>query len=163
MVVESAGDFKVNTRAYCYIRTLGDDGLKQVSADAVLHANYLLNALQDTFFLPYDRPCMHEVILSTSRQRVSGVKGLDIAKRLLDYGFHAPTMYFPLIVDEALMVEPKETETKETLDAFIEVLKTISREAGEDPELVKGAPYTTPVSRLDETRAARQPDLRWSP
>ena len=153
------GNFGVLVRAFCYIRTLGDMGLRQVSADAVLHANYLLHALKDTFPLPYDRPCMHEVIFSA--RSPSGVRGLDIAKRLLDYGFHAPTMYFPLIVDEALMIEPTETESKETLDAFIEAMKAIGRESVEDPELVKGAPHTTPVSRLDEAGAARRPDLRW--
>ncbi len=156
------GNFAVLVRAYCYIRTMGAEGLRQVSANAVLNANYLLEALKDTYHLPYDRRCMHEVILSARRQHARGVKGLDIAKRLLDYGIHAPTMYFPLIVDEALMIEPTETESKETLDSFIEALKAIDREAQEDPELVKGAPHTTPVSRLDEARAARQPDLRWT-
>ena len=104
---------------------------------------------------------MHEVVISARRQKQRGVRGLDIAKRLLDYGFHAPTMYFPLIVDEALMIEPTETESKETLDSFIEALLAIDEEATRDPDLVHNAPYTTPVSRLDEARAARQPDLRW--
>ena len=157
------GNFGVLVRAYCYIRSMGTEGLRQVSANAVLNANYLLNALKGYYDLPYDRRCMHEVILSANRQHTLGVRGLDIAKRLLDYGFHAPTMYFPLIVDEALMIEPTETESKETMDAFIAALKAIDREAQEDPELVKGAPHTTPVSRLDEARAARQPNLRWTP
>ena len=155
------GNFGVLARAYSYIRTLGDTGLKRVSADAVLHANYLMNALKDTYVLPYDRPCMHEVILSARTLNSNGVKGLDIAKRLLDYGYHAPTMYFPLIVDEALMIEPTETESKESLDGFIASLKAISREAREDPEMLKAAPHSTPVSRLDEARAARHPELRW--
>ena len=157
------GNFGVLVRAYCYIRSMGAEGLRQVSANAVLNANYLLNALKGYYHLPYDRRCMHEVILSANRQHTLGVRGLDIAKRLLDYGFHAPTMYFPLIVDEALMIEPTETESKETMDAFIDALKAIDREAQEDPELVRGAPHTTPVSRLDEARAARQPNLRWTP
>ena len=121
------GNFGVLVRAYSYIRTLGDTGLKQVSGDAVLHANYLLSSLRDTFDLPYDRTCMHEVIFSAQAQATTGVKGLDIAKRLLDYGFHAPTMYFPLIVHEALMIEPTETESKETLDAFIDAMKANRR------------------------------------
>ena len=154
------GNFGVLVRAYAYVRSLGNTGLSQVSGNAVLNANYLMHALKDTYHLPYDRPCMHEVVFSAGSQRAKGVKGLDIAKRLLDYGFHAPTMYFPLIVDEALMVEPTETESKETLDAFIEALKAIDREVSEDPELVTQAPHATPVSRLDETRAARRPDLR---
>jgi glycine dehydrogenase subunit 2 len=155
------GNFGVLVKAYCYIRALGEPGLREVSADAVLNANYILSQLKGTYHLPYDRRCMHECVFSARNQRARGVKGLDIAKRLLDYGFHAPTMYFPLIVEEALMIEPTETESKETLDAFIRAMKEIDREAREEPELVKGAPHTTPVSRLDEARAARQPDLRW--
>ena len=154
------GNFGVLVRAYTYIRTMGNTGLPAVSANAVLNANYLLHLLKDTYHLPYDRRCMHEVVLSARDQKARGVRGLEIAKRLLDYGFHAPTMYFPLIVDEALMIEPTETESKETLDAFVEALKAIDREVSQDPDLVKKAPHTTPVSRLDEARAARQPDLR---
>ena len=154
------GNFGVLVRAYAYIRTMGNTGLSEVSTNAVLNANYLLQSLKDTYHLPYDRRCMHEVVLSARDQKARGVRGLEIAKRLLDYGFHAPTMYFPMIVDEALMIEPTETESKETLDAFIEALKAIDREVSEDQELVKNAPYTTPVSRLDEARAARQPNLR---
>ena len=154
------GNFGVLVRAYTYIRTMGNTGLSQVSADAVLNANYLLQSLKDTYHLPYDRRCMHEVVLSARHQKARGVRGLEIAKRLLDYGIHAPTMYFPLIVDEALMIEPTETESKETLDAFVAALKAIDREVSEDPDLVKSAPHTTPVSRLDEVRAARQPTLR---
>ena len=154
------GNFGVLVRAYTYIRTMGRTGLPQVSADAVLNANYLLQSIKGTYHLPYDRRCMHEVVFSARDQKARGVRGLEIAKRLLDYGFHAPTMYFPLIVDEALMIEPTETESKETLDAFIEALKAIDRESSEEPSVVKSAPHTTPVSRLDETKAARQPILR---
>ena len=127
----------------------------------MLNANYLMARLKDNYDLSYDRVCMHEVVLSAKRQKRRGVRGLDIAKRLLDYGFHAPTMYFPLIVDEALMIEPTETESKETLDSFIDALLAIDEETTVNPDLVRGAPYTTPVSRLDEALAARQPDLRW--
>lgn len=154
------GNFGVLVRAYAYIRSMGNTGLPQVSANAVLNANYLLEKLRDTYHLPYDRRCMHEVVLSARNQKAMGVKGLDIAKRLLDYGFHAPTMYFPMIVDEALMIEPTETESLDTLNSFIDAMKTIAREVTEDPDLVNGAPHTTPVSRLDEARAARHPDLR---
>jgi len=157
------GNFGVLVRAYAYIRALGGEGLRQVSEDAVLNANYLMAKLKDAYDLSYDRLCMHEVVLSASRQKKQGVRGLDIAKRLLDYGFHAPTMYFPLIVDEALMIEPTEAESKETLDAFIEAMLSIANEVAEDPDIVSHAPHTTPVSRLDEVRAARQPDLRWQP
>ncbi|MBI4311856.1 MAG: aminomethyl-transferring glycine dehydrogenase subunit GcvPB [Chloroflexi bacterium] len=155
------GNFGVLVRAYAYIRALGGEGLRQASQDAVLNANYLQARLRDAYDLAYDRLCMHEVVLSAERQKKQGVKGLDVAKRLLDYGYHAPTMYFPLIVDEALMIEPTESESKETLDAFAEAMLAIAGEAQETPELVRGAPHTTAVSRLDEARAARQPDLRW--
>ena len=154
------GNFGVLVRAYSYIRSMGNTGLPEVSANAVLNANYLLQSLKDTYHLPYDRRCMHEVIFSARDQKERGIRGLEIAKRLLDYGFHAPTMYFPLIVDESLMIEPTETENKETLDAFIEALKSIDQEVSQEQSLVKNAPHTTPVSRLDEARAARQPNLR---
>jgi glycine dehydrogenase subunit 2 len=154
------GNFGVLVRAYAYIRSMGNIGLSEISANAVLNANYLLESLKGAYHLPYDRRCMHEVVFSSRDQKARGVRGLEIAKRLLDYGLHAPTMYFPLIVDEALMIEPTETESKETLDAFIEVMKAIDTEVSEDPDLVKSAPHTTPVSRLDEARAARQPNLR---
>ena len=157
------GNFGVLVRAYAYIRSLGGAGLAAISANAVLNANYLMHSLRGSYAIPYDRTCMHEVVFSADWQKARGVSGLEIAKRLLDYGFHAPTMYFPLIVHEALMVEPTESETKETLDAFIQALKDIDREVSEDPDLVRNAPHTTPVSRLDEARAARQPDLRWQP
>ena len=154
------GNFGVLVRVYTYIRTLGHSGLFDVSGNAVLNANYLLQALRGTYHLPYDRRCMHEVVLSSREQKARGVRGIDLAKRLLDYGIHSPTMYFPLIVDEALMIEPTETESRETLDSFIEAMAAIDREVTQDPELVRGAPHTTPVSRLDEARAARHPHLR---
>ena len=155
------GNFGVLVRAYTYIRTLGAAGLISISANAVLNANYLMHELKDTYALPYDRTCMHEVVFSADRQRERGVSGLEVAKRLLDYGFHAPTMYFPLIVHEALMIEPTESETRDTLDAFIDALRAIDRETSSDPSLVQRAPHTTPVSRLDEATAARRPVLRW--
>jgi glycine dehydrogenase subunit 2 len=155
------GNFGVLVRAYTYIRTMGAEGLKSVSGNAVLNANYIMEALKDIYYLPYDRRCMHEVVFSADWQRARGVSGLEVAKRLLDYGYHAPTMYFPLIVHEALMIEPTETETRETLDTFIQTLRDIDRESSEDPELVQHAPHTTPVSRLDEAGAARRPNLRW--
>ena len=135
--------------------------MRAISGNAVLNANYLMEALKDTYYLPYDRRCMHEVVFSANWQKARGANGLEIVKRLLDYGFHAPTLYFPLIVPEALMIEPTESETRETMDAFIQALKDIDREVNEDPDLVRSAPHTTPVSRLDEAGAARQPDLRW--
>lgn len=155
------GNFGVMVRAYCYIRKLGAAGLKEVSGRAILNANYLMAELRDEFDLPYDSRCMHEFVLSGSRQKAKGVRTLDIAKRLLDYGLHAPTIYFPLIVAEALMIEPTETESMAELDRFIEAMKSISREVEEDPEKVKSAPHTTPVRRLDEAGAARRLKVRW--
>ena len=155
------GNFGVLVRAYTYIRTLGAEGMRSISGNAVLNANYLMQALQGAYLLPYVRRCMHEVVFSAEWQKARGVSGLEIAKRLLDYGFHAPTMYFPLIVREALMIEPTESENRETLDAFVRALLEIDREITESPDLVRQAPHTTPVARLDEARAARQPDLRW--
>ena len=156
------GNFGVLVRAYTYIRTLGAAGIKSISSNAVLNANYLMQALKDTYYLPYDRTCMHEAVFSADWQKDKGASGLEVAKRLLDYGFHAPTMYFPLIVHEALMIEPTESETRETLDAFIQALKAIDREITDNAELVTQAPHTTPVSRLDEALAARRPNLRWA-
>ncbi|MDA1297109.1 MAG: aminomethyl-transferring glycine dehydrogenase subunit GcvPB [Chloroflexi bacterium] len=155
------GSFSILARAYTYIRAMGRDGLKAVAENAILNANYIQAQLKDRFDLAADRYCMHETVLSATRQRKRGVKGLDIAKRLLDHGIHAPTMYFPLIVDEALMVEPTETESKETLDRFIEVMRQIDDEVTSDPETVRTAPHTLPVTRLDEAAAARKPYLRW--
>ncbi|MCL0053384.1 aminomethyl-transferring glycine dehydrogenase subunit GcvPB [Dehalococcoidia bacterium] len=157
------GNFGVLVRAYTYIRTLGGAGIKSISGNAVLNANYMMNALRGVYHLPYDRTCMHEAVFSADLQKERGASGLEIAKRLLDYGFHAPTMYFPLIVHEALMIEPTESETKETIDLFIQALIDIDREVTENTELVNNAPHTTPVARLDEAKAARQPDLRWQP
>lgn len=155
------GNFGVLIRALTYITLLGDEGMLEISANAVLNANYLLAKLRPVFELPYDRTVMHEVVFSAKRRK--GASALDISKRLLDHGFHAPTMYFPLVVAEALMIEPTETESKETLDAFIETLFKIDAEAAEDENFLHGAPYNTPASRMDEARAARQPHLRWEP
>ncbi|NLV91412.1 MAG: aminomethyl-transferring glycine dehydrogenase subunit GcvPB [Firmicutes bacterium] len=159
------GNIGVAIRAYAYILSQGAEGLRRVSEVAVLNANYLLAKLKEDFALPYDRFCKHEFVLSGSRQAAHGVRTLDLVKRLLDYGIHAPTVYFPLIVDEAMMIEPTETESKETLDHFIAVMKQIAREAQEDPNLLLEAPHSTLVRRLDETKAARQPDVRyqWQP
>ncbi|RCK78585.1 MAG: Glycine dehydrogenase [decarboxylating] (glycine cleavage system P2 protein) [Candidatus Ozemobacter sibiricus] len=155
------GSFGVLVRAYTYITQLGAEGLKEASSHAVLNANYLMARLKKHFLLPYDRFCKHEFVLSGKPQAAKGVKTLDIAKRLLDYGFHAPTVYFPLIVEEAIMIEPTETESKKTLDAFVEALEKILQEIETNPELVKTAPHTTPVGRLDEALAARKPDINF--
>lgn len=158
------GNFGVLVRAYAYIRAIGGEGLTEVAEQAVLSANYLKERLKGAFDLPYDRICMHEFVLSGARQkRENGVRTLDIAKRLLDHGFHPPTVYFPLLVEEACMIEPTETEPLAALDAFAEAMLAIAKESAENPELVKHAPYTTPVRRLDEARAARNPVLRWLP
>ncbi len=155
------GNFGMFIRAYTYIRSNGDAGLRAVSEDAVLAANYLRVRLADAFDLPYDRICKHEVVFSGRRQkREHGVTTLDIAKAILDHGIHPPTIYFPLIVEEALMIEPTETESIETLDRFTEVMLEIAEAARTDPEALKRAPLTTPVGRLDEATAARRPDLR---
>ena len=159
----NSGNFLVLVRAYTYLRTNGPDGLRHVSESAVLNANYIMRQLQDLYDLPYDRTCMHEFVFSANRQKRHDVHALDIAKRLLDFGIHPPTIYFPLIVSEALMIEPTETETRETLDEFIAAMRQIAREAEEQPELVLEAPHVTPVGRLDQTQAARKPDLRWQP
>jgi len=155
------GNFGMLVRAYAYIRSMGSEGLREISENAVINANYILNALKDDYHLPYNRSCMHEVVFSAKMQKAYGVSALDVAKRLIDYGIHPPTMYFPLIVEEALMIEPTETESKDTLDYFIHIMKCIAREAREEPAILKGAPHYTPNSRLDEARAARRPDLRW--
>ena len=155
------GNFGVLVRAYTYLRSLGAVGLRQVSEDAVINANYIRQGLKEQFFLPYDRVCMHEAVFSAKWQRRKGIRALDIAKRLIDYGIHPPTMYFPLIVEEALMIEPTETESKETLDKFIEAMLKIAEEVDDDPLLISEAPHFTPVGRLDEAAAARRPNLRW--
>jgi glycine dehydrogenase subunit 2 len=155
------GNIEVITKAYCYLRSLGKEGLKKISHNAVLNANYLMKRLKNYFYLPYDQPCMHEFVLSVEDEKINGVRTLDIAKRLLDFGFHPPTIYFPLIVKEALMIEPTETESKETLDAFISSMIQIRREIEEDPSLVKEAPHNLPISRLNEVKAAKELKLRW--
>jgi glycine cleavage system P protein (glycine dehydrogenase) subunit 2 len=158
------GNFGMFVRAYTYIRSNGGSGLREISDDAVLAANYLRVSLTDAYDLPYDRICKHEVVFSGRRQkRQHGVTTLDIAKAILDEGIHPPTIYFPLIVEEALMIEPTETESLETLDRFVDVMHDIARRAESDPGSVKRAPVSTPVGRLDEANAARHPDLRYVP
>ena len=153
------GNFGVLLRAYTYIRMLGEDGLRLATEDAVLNANYLRVKVGKTCPVKYDRVCMHEFV--SMGDIAEGIHTMDIAKRLIDYGFHPPTVYFPLIVHEALMIEPTETESKETLDAFADALEKIAEEARENPELLHSAPHTTEVSRLDEVVAARKPVLRY--
>jgi glycine dehydrogenase subunit 2 len=156
------GNFGIYLRAYTYIRTMGPDGLKAVTENAVLNANYMMRRLEPYFDLPYKQHCKHEFVLSGRRQKKLGVRTLDMAKRLLDFGFHPPTIYFPLNVEEAIMIEPTETESKETLDSFIDTMIQIAKEAEENPEIVQEAPHTTVINRLDETKAARQPVLRYT-
>lgn len=155
------GNVKVVIKTYCYLRILGKDGLRQVSENAILAANYIRKKLENYYPSPYKEKCMHECVLSGQNKREKGIRALDIAKRLLDFGLHPPTIYFPLIVEEALMIEPTETESKETLDTFINALVRISGEIEKNPSLVKEAPHHTPVLRLDEVRANRFPNLRW--
>ena len=150
------GNFGMHSRAYTYIRIHGDSGIKDISRHAVLNANYIRASLQDTYHIPYPRICAHEFVLEGHFEGVENVHALDISKRLMDYGIHPPTNYFPLIVHEALLIEPTETEPKATLDEFIEAMKKIAQEAKDDPDLLRSAPHVTPVSRLDEVRAARQ-------
>jgi glycine dehydrogenase subunit 2 len=150
-------------RALAYILANGPDGLRQTTEDAVLNANYIRKKIEDLYELPYKTASMHEVVFSDKRQAVHGVKTGDIAKRLIDYGFHPYTVSFPLIVHGALMIEPTESESREELDLFIDAMRSIAREAEEIPELVKTAPHSTRVSRLDEVQAARKPILRWKP
>ena len=157
------GNFGVLLRAYTYIVSLGGDGLEEASRMALLNANYIRKKLEKSYQIAFNEPCMHECIFTDRIQHKNGVSTLDIAKRLLDYGFHPPTIYFPLVVSGALMIEPTETETPETLDAFVDAMLSIAQEAKENPDIVKTAPHSTPVSRLDEARAARKPLLRWEP
>jgi glycine dehydrogenase subunit 2 len=158
------GNYGVFVRSYAYILSLGGDGLQEASETAVLNANYLMARLREAGeHLPpaFDRLCMHEFVLSGApMKKTLGIKTLDLAKRLLDHGFHPPTVYFPLLVDEALLVEPTETETRETLDAFADAIADILREAAEDPSIAREAPHTTPVRRLDEAGAAKRPVIR---
>jgi len=153
------GNFAIILRAYVYILMLGKEGLKEVAENAVLNANYIRHKLKNYFDLPFDGLCKHECVFSAERQTANGVHAIDIAKALIDAGFHPPTVYFPAIVKEAMMIEPTETESKETLDAFIEVMIAIAQTAQKDPAKLKAAPVTTPVGRLDETAAAKNVDI----
>ena len=156
-----SGPFGVFVRSYAFMRSYGP-ALREMSEVAVLNANYLLARLKDAYELPYDRLCMHEFVLSArTLKREHGVSALDVAKRLMDYGFHPPTIYFPLVVPEALMIEPTESEAKETLDAFVEAMLAIAREAADDPQLLHDAPHSRPVRRLDEVRAVKEPVVRF--
>ena len=155
------GNFGILVRAYSYIRTMGPIGLREVSEGAVLHANYMRKKLEPYFESPYPQICKHEFVLSGSRQKKLGVRTLDMAKRLLDFGYHPPTVYFPLNVEECIMIEPTETESKETMDAFIDVMIKIAKEVEENPDVVLEAPHTTIIGRLDEVQAARNPVLRY--
>jgi glycine dehydrogenase subunit 2 len=159
---EFYGNFGVMVRAYTYIRMLGPKGLKRISKNAIINANYAKARLVSHYDLPHDRHCQHEFVLSGNRQKKQGVKTMDIAKALLDYGVHAPTVYFPLIVDEALMIEPTETESKRSIDRFVDAMIDIAKRAESDPESVKNAPTTTPVRRMDEAKAARNPNVRYT-
>jgi glycine dehydrogenase subunit 2 len=156
------GNFGMLVRAYAYIRTMGGDGLRAVSENAVLNANYVLKRLAAHYDPAAPGFCMHECVVSARRQKKLGVSAMDIAKRLLDLGFYAPSTYFPMIVEEALMIEPTETESKETLDQFCDAMLRIAKEAEENPGVIHDAPVTTPVRRLDQTKAAREPNLRWN-
>jgi glycine dehydrogenase subunit 2 len=157
-----AGPFGVFVRSYAFMRAYGP-ALREMSEVAVLNANYVLAKLRDAYDLPYDRLCMHEFVLSARNlKREHGITALDVAKRLMDYGIHPPTVYFPLVVPEALMIEPTETEPKERLDDFVTAMQAIAGEAAESPELLKEAPHGRPVRRLDEVRAAKQPVLRYA-
>jgi glycine dehydrogenase subunit 2 len=155
--------FGVMVRSYTYIRSMGPAGLRRAAEVAVLNANYILSQLKGVYHLPYDRHCMHECVFTDALQARHDIHTLDIAKRLIDYGFHPPTIYFPLIVKGALMIEPTETESKETIDQFVAAMKRIAQEAQENPELLRLAPHNPRVTRMNETKAAREPKLRWRP
>ena len=157
------GNFGVLVRAYTYLRSIGGEGMVKVAERAVLNANYLRRRIEDAYPMAHPGLCMHEFVATARRYRSKGVRAMDIAKRLIDLGFHPPTVYFPLVVDEAMMAEPTETESRESLDALAEALLQISEEADRDPELLHQAPTTTPVGRLDEARAARRLHVRWEP
>src|SRR5256712_13414496 len=156
------GIFGMYVLALAYIMANGPDGLRQTTEDAVLNANYIRKGIEGAYDLPYSTPTMHEVVFSDKLQAKKGVKTMDIAKRLIDYGFHPYTTAFPLIVPGALMIEPTESESKEECDLFIEAMKSIAEEAAKTPDVVKNAPHTTRVRRLDEVGAARKPILRWT-
>ena len=153
-------DTRVLVRAYTYMKTLGEEGLVETGRDAILSANYLLALLRPAYDLAYERPPMHEFVLSAAKQKKQGASALDISKALLDEGFHSPTVYFPLIVPEAMMIEPTETEPKETLDAFAAAMLRIAERVKTDPASVRDAPKHAPLRRLDEVGAARKPVLR---
>ena len=155
------GNVGVLVRAYTYIRTLGREGLIRSGRTAIINANYLRSLLQSTYPVPFDHHSMHEFVASAKPLKAHGVNATDLAKRLLDYGFYAPTVYFPLTVEEAMMIEPTETESKEMLDEFVRILHEIEREIDTDPKKVTEAPHDTPVSRIDEVTAARHPNLRY--
>jgi glycine dehydrogenase subunit 2 len=155
------GNFGVMVKAYVYIRMMGGPGLRQASENAIINANYIMRSLEGIYDLPFKAHCKHECVFSGLKFRDKGVKTLDIAKRLLDYGYHAPTVYFPLIVPEAIMIEPTETESQETLDEFIAAMKKIAEEIEKTPELVKSAPNNTPIGRLDDVKAVKEPKLKW--
>lgn len=155
------GNFGVMMRAYAYIMTLGKENIKNVGPMAALNANYIKESLKDDYLLPIEGVCKHEFVFDGLKDKSTGVTTLNVAKRLLDYGFHAPTIYFPLLFHESMMIEPTETESKETLDEFIDVMHKVAREARENPEMVKGAPHTTPISHPDETTAAKKPILTY--
>jgi len=155
------GNFGMMVRAYTYLREMGAAGLRKATELAVLNANYLRVRLGETWHVPYDQTCMHEVVISDRHLKDSGITTMDVAKRLMDYGFHPPTVYFPLVVKGAMLVEPTETESRQTLDEFVDAMKTISDEASADADLVHAAPRLTRLRRLDETQAARKPVLRW--
>ena len=157
------GNFGMMVRAYTYLREMGSAGLERATELAVLNANYLRVLLGETWHVPYDRTCMHEVVVSDRHLKDTGVTTMDVAKRLMDYGFHPPTVYFPLVVKGAMLIEPTETESPQTLEQFVSALSEISVEAGRDPDRVKSAPELTRLRRLDEARAARKPVLRWTP
>ncbi len=156
------GHIGMMIRAYTYLLSLGKEGVCKVGEFAVLNANYLRHKLKTYYDIPYGKTCMHEFVISTKKQRQKGVSAMDIAKKLLDYGFHAPTIYFPLIVEEALMIEPAETESRETLDAFATAMIQIAADIEQQPELIRNTPQTTPIGRPDEVKAAREPKLRWN-
>lgn len=155
------GNFAVMMRAYTYILSLGKENIRHVGSLATLNANYVKESLKQDYYLPIEGVCKHEFVFDGLADKSTGVTTLDVAKRLLDYGYHAPTIYFPLLFHQSIMIEPTETESKETLDEFIDVMKTVAREARENPDIVKSAPHSTPVRRLDETTAAKKPILRF--
>ena len=155
------GNFTVYIRALAYILSLGGDNLAKVGPLATLNANYVMNRLKDVYLLPIAGPCKHEFVFDGLKDKSTGVTTLNVAKRLLDFGFHAPTIYFPLLFHESLMIEPTETESRETLDSFIEAMRRIAVEAAETPEVVKEAPHDTPVSHPDDTEAALHPITSW--